>query len=288
MVPFRLPRFALRGAAAVLGALALGAPAAAAPAASGAPPRWTVRAGASLLDFTGDSAVREYAVPGTRIGLTGSPGLGFPGGAASVAVHRRLGRFRLGLTGEYRREHGSGTTGAGFNFNGGTYPAGRDLATTLEAWRVRLDLSYPLLRAPGGELRVLGGLEYYHPILTLVATPAVDTHDRHEDFLQFLPLPVAGLEGSRRVGPGFTLRAGLRAGTAGNWNTHRSEGGPMRMDLTLAEADLGLERTLSRSVGVEVGYSFRYADGNLESGEDGNRIRTREHGLGLALLWHGR
>jgi hypothetical protein len=244
---------------------------------------WRASAAGLLQDVGAESAVREYDLRGTFLDLDRTPGLAPLGGSLRLSVGRDLGRFRLELTGSWSRNRSSGSAGTGFTFNGGTYPPGRAVTSTLTTWRLAAVGSYPFLRWSGNELRGLGGFEYYHPILAMDAHPAVPTHDRKEDFLQFLPLPVLGVDGSFALSPGWVLHARGLAGTARNWNTHRSEGGPMRMNLTLAEGELRLDRRIRGPYFLELGYDFRYAEGTLESGQDGNWIRSREHGLLLGL-----
>jgi len=244
---------------------------------------WRVSAAGLVQEVGAESAVREYALRGSFLDLDRTPGLSPLGGSLELGVGRDLGALRLELNGSWSRNRGTGSAGAGFAFNGGTYPPGRAVTSTLTTWRLAALAGYPFLRRGRIELRGLGGLVYYHPILAMDARPPVPTHDRKEDFLQFLPLPVLGVEGSFALSPRWTLRARGLAGTARNWDTHRSEGGPMRMDLTLAQGVLRLDRRLRGPYFLEVGYDFRYAEGTLESGQDGNWIRSREHGLLLGV-----
>ncbi len=263
-------------------ALALAAPLLVLPAAARAG-GWRVSASGAVQGTGAESAVREVALRGTFLDLDRTPGLAPMGAAARLGVGRDLGRLRLELIGAWSRNRGSGNAGAGFAFNGGVYPPGHPVTATLTTWRLAALAGYPIHRWSGGELRGLGGVEYYHPILAMAAHPAVPTHDPEEDFLQFLPLPVLGVEGSFALSPGWELHARGFAGTARNWNTHRSEGGPMRMDLTLAEGEVRLDRRIHGPYLLEGGYDFRYAEGTLESGQDGNWIRSREHGLFLGF-----
>ncbi len=53
--------------------------------------------------------------------------------------------------------------------------------------------------------------------------------------------------------------------------------------LAVAEGEVRLDRRIHGPYLLEGGYDFRYEEGTLESGQDGNWIRSREHGLFLGL-----
>jgi len=248
---------------------------------------WTFFLQGSSLWTDPDANVREFAVEGSTLDLDESPGLTNPGFGAQLGVEKSLGPWRLDFEGSYSRNHGRGSSSPAFNFNGGTYPAGRDVASTLETYRGLLRAATPALHLPGAcSARFLFGIEYYHPLLTMQASPPVATHDVREDFLQFLPIPLLGLELSSAPIGKWDIDLNAWAGTAQNWNTGREEGGPMRMDLTLVEGSFFLRRSLSGSIGLGLGYTFKYANGTLTSSEDGNWIQSREHGLALRLAWN--
>ncbi len=263
---------------------ALAAAWAAAPAAGAS---WSAAAQGALLRGEPEARVRESDVPGTFLDLDRTPGLDRTGFEGALRVERRLGRWRLAAFGSWTRQRGTGDAGDGFNFNGGAYPPGRRIRSTLTTVRLGLEAGYRVWGTPAGSrIRVLAGLEHYHPVLEMDADPPVPTHDRREDYLQFLPLPMLGGEYARPLGKRTRLRLRGWAGTGNRWNTHRSEGGPMTMSLTLAEAGAGVERPVGRSLDLALAYGFRYAAGTLESGQDGNWIRSREHGLRIALIWN--
>jgi len=250
------------------------------------PGPWAITLEGGLLASNPEARVREFDLGGTTLGLNHQPGLNTLGVRGGLAVRRGLGRFAVELEASYTRNSGQGSSGPGFTFNGGVYPPDRHVASTLETTRLRLEGAW---RVAGNgalsHLQLLAGVEAYHPILTLVPDPAIPTHDVHEDYLQFFPLPMLGIRATLGPVDGIRVEGEVRAGTARNWDTLRSEGGPMRMDLTLAEAGLRFTRPLSPRFALEASTTFRFADGTLTSPQDGNWIRSREQALNLGLTW---
>lgn len=256
------------------------------PAMAASPGPWSLTLEGGLLSTNPEARVRELDVPGSTLGLNHHPGLNALGARGGLTIRRRLGRFAVELGASYSRNTGHGNSGPGFSFNGGVFPRDRPVTSTLETTRIRLEGAWRLAgRGPLMHLQLLAGVEQYHPILTLVADPAITGYDPHEDYLQFFPLPMVGLRTEVAPAPGVRVEGEVRAGTAKNWDTLRSEGGPMRMDLTLVEGDLRLLRPLSSRLALLAGYSFRFADGTLTSPQDGNWIRSREQGLEAGVLW---
>lgn len=251
------------------------------------PGPWSITLHGGLLSINPEARVRELSVPGTTLGLNDHPGLNALGVRGGLTVRRRLGRFGVELGVSYSRNTGSGNSGPGFSFNGGVFPADRAVTSKLETTRIRLQGTWRL--AGGGtlsHLQLLAGVEQYHPILTLVADPAITGYDPHEDYLQFFPLPMLGLRADATPFRDIRVEGEVRAGTAKNWDTLRSEGGTMYMDLTLIEAELRVLRPVTPRLDLLAGYSFHFADGTLTSPQDGNWIRSREQGLELGLRWH--
>jgi hypothetical protein len=248
---------------------------------------WSFRLAAGLERNAPDARVREFDVRGSDLDLDDGPGLPDFGALGDARITRRLGAWRLGASLSVSRAAGQGDSGGGFAFNGGLFPPGRSVRARLTTTRITVDVSRRLAGSEGGtELRGIFALEHYHPVLTLEADPPIATHDRREDYLQFLPLPLLGAELDGPISRG-QVHVRLQAGTAPDWDTGRSEGGPMRMTLTLAELEAGVSRPVSHSLRMSWNYVFRYAEGTLESAEDGNWIRSREHALLVGLELSG-
>jgi hypothetical protein len=243
-----------------------------------------LRGGPSFPDP--DVQVREFDLAGTRLDLNDRPGLSILGAHAALFASGEFGRWRLRLGASFERQAGQGDSGAGFAFNGGVYPAGLGVRSTVLTTRLYLEGSARVAGTPEGpNLRVTGGLDHYHPVVTLAPARPIPLYDQKEDFLQFLPLPVLGVEGSMPLGGLWRGTAAIRGGTARNWNTHRVEGGTVRMDLTLVEGELTVRRPLRSKLDLLAGYEVDAASGTLTSGEDGNWIRSREQNLLLGLTW---
>lgn len=119
-------------------------------------------------------------------------------------------------------------------------------------------------------------------------SPTSSGHEAAEDFdTQAMPIPMLGASIRQPIASRLDLTAFGRAFRANHWNTFRQEGGTVYWTETAVEAGAGMALRVGASLELSIGYRFLMLDIAEQSGEDGNFVTLRTHGIevGLTVLF---
>lgn len=238
---------------------------------------WTMR---------GWTRVREWdRVPAT-LDLHEDLGLDAAGGL-EVRGRLGLGGIELSLEIEMYSVAGSGRRDADFNYDEGRFRKDLPFSTHGSMVFVR-----PLLHLPGlfhhdatTSVGLLAGVEYARISLGIEQPLAND--ESSEQYSQFLPYPVAGLEASHVFFGAIALSARVLLGGSPEVATPFEEGGTLFMEARRLQVELRLRWQASAGLALTVSLGASAWSGRLHSVEDDNELEIAgaTASVGFDLRW---
>jgi hypothetical protein len=250
------------------------------------PEAWTVRLAPTFRYLLGKTRVREKASRPSWLDTREDLGI-----ASSPGVHLDLvvdsGGLRWFLGADYSHTQGRGDFEHDFAYDEGDFTGNIPYHAWADMLFVRAGMVLPgaIVDRPGLRISPLIGLEY--ALLDVgIRQPATGAASA-EQYKQFMPYPIAGVEIELRLSRSWTVTGHLRGGGLPEVPTFFLEGGRLSM------------RALSLSAGAEVcwhasdtlrlfaGVGYEYWVGKLKSIEDGNdfKFQAPVFMIGLEIAW---
>ena len=233
--------------------------------------------------------VRENAIQGTRLDIHHGLGVQQMQTLRLLAWRPLSDVSQLHVGFATSNLDGEATTGVPVTFNGTPVAPGRLGAVTHFQDFIAFDASYWRRLfdfGDGGRLWGSVGATYVMLNFRVAGAIAADSvgHELKEDFyVQELPIPTLGLHLRYPLTAALKLTADVTASHLPWVNSLRTEGGEVRLAQTDEEEKLGLGYQLDQHWQMAV-YAFHSYFGQDErSREDGNVIRFRSQGVGLAV-----
>ncbi len=243
--------------------------------------------GALEMKFlSGRTKVRERDSRPEWLDLDGDLGLGeAPGFRVSMSLESR--RFRGFLEFESAQAGGEGVSDRDFAYDEGEFKAGIPYETSVSIYFARAGLSFKraFVDRPTASFGFMIGLEY--PRISLGIEQPGSGESTSEQYDQFLPVPIVGLEGELRITSSLTLSGRAFFGYVKDLPTPFTEGGTLVMSVETFTVEAALTWQATAALRFTLGVGYQRWAGELHSGEDGNQLTfsAPQITIGLELRW---
>ena len=247
---------------------------------------WTVRLAPTFRYLLGKTRVREkVSRPSwldTRedLGISSTPGV-------HLDLEVETGGLRWFLGADSSQSQGRSTFERDFAYDEGNFTGNIPFRAWADLLFIRAGVVLPgaIVDRPGLRISPFVGLEY--ALLDVGIRQPATGEATAEQYKQFMPYPIAGVEMELRLSRSWTLTCHLGGGGLPEVPTFFLEGGRLSMRALALSAGIELSWQAFQSVRLFAGVAYEFWAGQLTSHEDGNdfRFQTPVFMIGFEIGW---
>jgi hypothetical protein len=233
---------------------------------------WMARIAPTFRYLLGRTRVREKASRPSWLDTREDLGI-----AAAPGLHLDLGvetdGFRWFLGADYTHTQGRGNFERNFAYDEGNFTGNIPFRPWADLLFIRAGVLLPgaIVDRPGFRISPFMGLEY--AILDVGIRQPATGEATAEQYKQFMPYPIAGVEVELRLSRSWSVTGHFSGGGLPQVPTFFLEGGRLSMKALAISARVELAWQASDAFRLFAGAGYEFWNGRLTSNEDGNNFR---------------